>query len=393
MLAQGGALRDSRRGGRRPLLAASLALLLGLACSGGAAPAANPAATARPAGGAPAPTAGAAAPVANASATAPAASTTRKTLQVGVLPTIGSSPFIIGQARGYYAEEGLDLQQVNMASGAETVPPLANGQLDAVSVAPSAGLANAIARGLPVKIVGSNGTIRKGRNIANIIVRRDLAPDGQIVDLSTLQRPIRAGATVEGILPHAVLLLSMERAGVPFDDVQMNFLPLPDINVALANGSLDLANSGEPLITVAEQQGIITRWREMADLYPNLPYGVLMYGVNLLERDRDAGERLMRGYLRANRDYEDAFTRGKDRDAIIAMLAEPLRMTPGLFDTLQERGGLAYLDPNGVVDMSTFVPIVDLWTHTRLLQPGFDPRRMADNSFAEAAVARLGRYE
>jgi ABC-type nitrate/sulfonate/bicarbonate transport system substrate-binding protein len=158
-------------------------------------------------------------------------------------------------------------------------------------------LLNAVARGLEVKIVASNGTIKQHRNIGNIIVRKDLAPANGFLDLKTLKPPIRAAATVEGILPHAVLLLEAEKAGFALTDVSMTFLGLPDMNAALQSKNLDIAASGEPLITLAEQQGIAVRWHEMADDFVDLPYSNFLYGPNLLSKDADAGVRLLRAYL------------------------------------------------------------------------------------------------
>ncbi|HZU07332.1 MAG TPA: ABC transporter substrate-binding protein [Chloroflexota bacterium] len=43
------------------------------------------------------------------------------------MPTFAFAPFLIGQERGYFAEEGLALEIVNIASGAESVPQLAAG--------------------------------------------------------------------------------------------------------------------------------------------------------------------------------------------------------------------------------------------------------------------------
>lgn len=220
-------------------------------------------------------------------------------MHVGALPTIGNAPFIIASQRGYFAAEGLDVQLVNFSSGAEIVAPLGTGQIDAgSSITLSAGLINAINRGLAVKVVADNGSLRPHRNIANIMVRKDLQAATSPVDLAKLARPIRAAATAEGLLPHAIILLQAEQAGLSITDVNMAFMGLPDMNAALKSGALDIAASGEPLITIAEQQGIATRWKEMAQLYPNMPYSNVLFGPNLLEKDRDTGERLVRGYLR-----------------------------------------------------------------------------------------------
>jgi NitT/TauT family transport system substrate-binding protein len=318
----------------------------------------------------------------------------RKPIKVGTLPTIGNAPFIIAQQRGYFAAEGLDVELVSFASGAEIVAPLGTGQIDAGnSITPSAGLVNAVARNVSIKIVASNGTIKANRNIADIVVRTPLQPGNEPVDLATLGRPIRAAAAAEGLVPHAILLREAEKAGLAFSDVSMTFLALPDINAAMSSGNLDVAASGEPLITIGVQQGFFKRWKRMADLYPDMPYSNLLYGPNLLERDRDAGEALMRAYLRGVRDYEDAFTRGKDRDAIVGMLADPLRTPPPLFQAMQDQGGLAFIDPDGSVAVEPLAPILDVWTRTNAVQPGADLSKLVDSSFATAAVSRLGKYQ
>jgi NitT/TauT family transport system substrate-binding protein len=318
---------------------------------------------------------------------------TPRMLKVGSLLTIGLAPLVIAQQRGYFSDAGLSVEIVNFTNGAEIVPALAAGQIDgALSVAPSAGLLNAVARGLEVKIVASNGTIKQHRNIGNIIVRKDLAPANGFLDLKTLKPPIRAAATVEGILPHAVLLLEAEKAGFALTDVSMTFLGLPDMNAALQSKNLDIAASGEPLITLAEQQGIAVRWHEMADDFVDLPYSNFLYGPNLLSKDADAGVRLLRAYLQGVRDYEDAFTRGKNRDAIVAMLVDPLRTPAPLFTAVQDGGGLAYIDPNGEVRVDSLKPILDLWVRTNLVQPGFDLARLVDPAPARAATSTLPKY-
>jgi NitT/TauT family transport system substrate-binding protein len=318
----------------------------------------------------------------------------RKPLRVGTLPTIGNAPFIIAQRRGYFAAEGLDVELVSFASGAEIVAPLGTGQIDAGnSITPSAGLVNAVARNVSIKIVASNGTIKPNRNIADIIVRTALQPGAAPVDLATLSRPIRAAAAAEGLVPHAILLREAEKAGLAFSDLSMTFLPLPDINAAMSSGQLDIAASGEPLITIGVQQGVFKRWKRMADVYPDMPYSNLLYGPNLLEKDRDAGQGLMRAYLRGVRDYEDAFTRGKDRDAIVGMLADPLRTPSPLFQAMQDQGGLAFIDPDGNVAIEPLTLILDVWTRTNAVQPGSDVSKLVDPSFASAAVSRLGKYQ
>lgn len=339
---------------------------------------------------APAPTS----PPRPAATTPPTQTGPRRQLKVGGLPAIGNAPVILAQQLGFFADEGLEVEIVAFTSGAEVISPLATGQIDAATtVAPSAGLVNAVARGLPVKIVASDSSIQPNRNSGQVIIRKDAAPAGGFADLKSLTKPIRMAAAAEGIAPHAILMLEAEKAGLQPGDVSMNFMGLPDMNAAFQSQTVDLAASGEPLIAIGVQQGLFARWKPMADLYPNLPYANFMYGPNLLEKDPEVGERMLRAFVRGSRAYEDAVSKGTDRARIVGLLQQPLNLPPPLFNTLQEQGGLAYFNPDGTVDASPLQPILDYWVKTGAVQPGFDLSLLVDNRLAEAAVAKLGRYQ
>src|SRR4051812_41920299 len=109
--------------------AALFSLLLTLACTP-AAPTSRPPEAATPSAAA-APSAGAApnAPRAAASPAttgAPAASAPLSPpvlVRIGALPTLGMAPFLIAETRGYFAEEGLQVEYTTFDSGARMVAP------------------------------------------------------------------------------------------------------------------------------------------------------------------------------------------------------------------------------------------------------------------------------
>jgi NitT/TauT family transport system substrate-binding protein len=224
------------------------------------------------------------------------------------------------------------------------------------------------------------------------VVRRELAPASGFTDLAKLKRPVRAAVTGPGLLPEAVVLLELEKKGIPASDVRMSYLGLPDMNIALKNGAIDFAGSADPLVTIAVNQGIAARYRQMAELHPDMPYANFMFGPTLLQKDRAAGVGLIRAYLRGVRDYEDAFTKGRDRDAVMGILAKPLNMTPQLFGDMQAQGGLTYFNPDGAVSVEPLRAILDFWVRTKAVQPGFSLDTLVDNSLANEAVAQLGKY-
>src|SRR3954462_9209654 len=139
--------RNARGGtrmlGKLTLLAIGVQVSLAVACaSPAAAPAAKPAAPAASGGAAPAaapPTAAAGGGAARAAAppTAPSgappavAPPPRQAMKYGYVPILAGSAMFIAQDRGYFAEQGIDLEVVAFDSGALLTPAVAAGQLEA----------------------------------------------------------------------------------------------------------------------------------------------------------------------------------------------------------------------------------------------------------------------
>ena len=82
---------------------------------------------------------------------------------VGTTFSMTDLPFFIGTARGYFRDEGIEVKFVNFDSAARMIAPLASGDLDAAAGGPSAGLYNAIARNIGVRIVADKTATPPGR--------------------------------------------------------------------------------------------------------------------------------------------------------------------------------------------------------------------------------------
>src|SRR5690349_23730833 len=158
------------------------ALTLLSACAPGAAPSAGRVASSVPASdqgsippGAPTPNNGQAAAHAP-TAVAPLSPPVH--VRVGSLVTLALAPFLIAETRGYFAEEGLEVEYVRFDSGARQVAPLAAGQLEVGQGSHSAGLFNALASGIDLKIVAGNGSLIPGRSPSQIVARKELVDAG-----------------------------------------------------------------------------------------------------------------------------------------------------------------------------------------------------------------------
>jgi ABC-type nitrate/sulfonate/bicarbonate transport system substrate-binding protein len=120
-------------------------LLLGGGCAGPSRAPAPSATTAPAAGAAAQPAAVAAAPsVAPTAAAAPSASASSAaplnppvTVKVASLLGLTDAGLFIGMDRGYFAEEGLDVDSSRVDGAAQAMPHVATGQLDLAGVTPS----------------------------------------------------------------------------------------------------------------------------------------------------------------------------------------------------------------------------------------------------------------
>jgi NitT/TauT family transport system substrate-binding protein len=65
---------------------------------------------------------------------------------------------------------------------------------------------------------------------------------------------------------------------------------------------------GEPWITRILQEEHVVLWLKANDIIPDFQYSAIYYGVNLLEKNPEAGQRFMAAYLKAVRQYNQGKT-------------------------------------------------------------------------------------
>src|SRR5438270_297691 len=81
--------------------------------------------------------------------------------------------------RGYFAEQGIDLEYVNFGSASEMVPALATRQSDGGGIAVNSATINAVARGVEIKAVADKGSMSPGFGWQAFLVRKDLVDSGR----------------------------------------------------------------------------------------------------------------------------------------------------------------------------------------------------------------------
>lgn len=308
---------------------------------------------------------------------------------VGTAGSQSDAPLFIGLAKGYFRDQGLDVTLVSFDAGANMVTPLGAGQLDVAGGNISAGLFNALERGIALKIVADKGSAPPGYGYASLLVRKALFDSGKVKSVADLRglkiaEPARAATALEWAL---------EKAGMTVRDVQEEPMSFPDHVLALANGSVDAALTAEPFATRAVTDGSAVRLMTTDVIAPNEMTAAIMYGGPFMQNRPEVARKFMVAYLKSVRYYNDALKGGKiagpNAADVIAILTKYTRIKdPAVYRTITPNG----VDPNGHVNVESLSRDLRFYRELGLVKGDITVEKAIDTSYAEGAVKLLGPY-
>jgi len=315
-------------------------------------------------------------------------------IKLGLPNVAGDAAIFIAHKRGYFKEEGLNVEFVPMASGARMIAPLSTGEMHIAAVAVSAGLFNAVARGVDIRIVSDKGRTSPGFGTQAMLVRRSLFDSGQVRSLKDLKGR-KVALAAPGSAAGNVFVKLLEKGGLTMKDVEIVYLSFPQHFTALTNGAIDAALTAQPTTNTAIAKGVASVIAQDTDAIPVHQIAVMLYSGVFIKQNPEAGRRFMRAYLRGVRDQNDALApdgnyTGPKGDAIVAILAEygPFK-NPAVYRSFV----LNHMDPNGDLHVDSLQQDFNIMRDIGLVKGDFDVKKMIDMSFRDWAVQQLGRYE
>jgi NitT/TauT family transport system substrate-binding protein len=377
---------------------AALAPVPGLAaCGGSAAPAASsaPAAAkpppASPASAAPAKPSAAASAPASAAASAAAAATGATVVNLGLLSSVSDAGFYIAMDKGYFKEQGIEINSHSFQSAAYMVAPLSEGQLDVGGGAPSAGLGNALARGIAIKIVADKGSVPEDSSFQALMIREDLVTSGRFKGQYSDLKGLKLADTAEGNTGNVSTSFALQKGGLKWQDADHVFMGFPSMSAAFAGKSIDGALVIEPFLTQIAAKNVASVFKRTNDFYPNHQVAVVMYSPQFMNDRKQLAQDFMVAYLKALRVYNDAFFKKprdqKAYDEVVDILA---KHTPVKDKSLYAKMQMPGLDPNGSVIVKSLETDQQWYLEHGYQKAPVDVNKIVDSSFAEFAVKKLG---
>lgn len=211
-------------------------------------------------------------------------------------------PLFIAEREGFFTRQGLRIEWVPVSGAAEGVAPLLEGQMQVLPGSVSAAFFNAATGGAQVRLVADKGYIAPGsRTFSSLVVRKDLA-GGAIRTLADLKGR-RVAVNTVGSSSHYALAAALSRGGLRLEDIDLQRMPIPAMIAGLTSKALDAIMIPEPWISQVEERGLGVLFAASGDLIPNEEIAFLIYGPDLLVRDRGMGRRFMVAYLEGLRQY------------------------------------------------------------------------------------------
>jgi NitT/TauT family transport system substrate-binding protein len=180
------------------------------------------------------------------------------TVTVGTVQLPIFAPLYVADAKGYFEDEGLDVEIETIKSGQDAIPLASSGKLDAVLAGFSAGMFSAIETGLDVSVVGSMGVAptEDEPSPSALIVAKDLYDSGDITSVEDLEGRKIGALGGEAATGAFYVSMALNEAGVEPESVEFVNLSSPDMPTALKTGGIDAAFVSAPFWSMAVEDGV-----------------------------------------------------------------------------------------------------------------------------------------
>lgn len=318
-----------------------------------------------------------------------------QTVTIAVNGLLSDAPFYIGEAKGFFAKQGLKIKLVNIDAGTRMIAPLSAGQLDVGGGALGVGLFNAVAQGFNVKVVADRATTMPTYSYVNLMVRKDLVDSGQVKTYKDL-KGLRIAQNGKGGVQSSTINEALKAGGLTYDDATHVYnMSNPEHLNGMMNKAIDASFTTEPLVAMAVDRGIAVRFSK-PELYPNQVIAGLLYGGEFIAKRPEVAKKFMIGYLEAVRLYNDALVEGlfkgpAAKEVVDILIDATTIKDRAVYDKVFANG----CDPNGIVNEASLQKDLDFFKTRKEFQlaPNASVEATVDPTFARYAVSVIGPYK
>src|SRR5262249_31714192 len=145
------------------------------------------------------------------------------TVKVGIARTVSDAGYYIAEAEGLFRQEGIEMALTPFNSAAQMIAPLGTGELDVGGGTVSAGFYNAVGRGIAMKIVADQASMKPGYGYSSLMVRKDLVDSGRYKSFADL-KGMKVAIAAPGTGTASALNETLKQGGLKYGDVEVVYL-------------------------------------------------------------------------------------------------------------------------------------------------------------------------
>lgn len=258
-------------------------------------------------------------------------------IKAGTMPVTGHAKFFVAKEKGFFADQGLDVELVEFVNSADGLAALRAGKLDFAAFGTTAPLVH-IAKDADIRIVAGI----MGEDASLVATPEKAAEIKSVADLKG-----RKLATVRLATGDAVVRGALARAGLDWrKDLQLFELKSPPAVIeAVKSGEVDAGVIWDPHDQRAEEMGLKIIVRSH-DLQPGHPCCRLVVTSDYATKNPEIIEKFITALLVAEK-----FGHGHKKETV-EIIANRLKLDPALVERAYNSGFLEqHTDPNliGVV--------------------------------------------
>jgi NitT/TauT family transport system substrate-binding protein len=238
-------------------------------------------------------------------------------------------PVYVAFDRGYFSQEGLDIDLQVLNDNAAILQTLATNQSQFAVTTPDPVIFNAIARGIDIKILAPSTVNSPTDRPAQFVVRKDLIDSGAYKTPADL-RGLTVAAPAQSSLWYVEKTLS--QGGLTLDDVKTTVIRSPDLPAAFQSKSIDAAWVPEPGATAVNAQGFGKTVASTGELFPGAVAAALLMSPQFGKDHPDAAQRFVTAYVRGARAYYADWMKKGDCPSIVqSFVAHTTVKDPALY--------------------------------------------------------------
>ena len=283
-------------------------------------------------------------------------------LRVSTIPIIDTAPLQAAIAKGFFAEQGLEVDTTPTAGGAVGLPALAAGQVQ-ITFSNIISIALGAKQGLGFEVIAAgSGTGAQAPDLAGMVARtgsgiktgKDL--EGKRIAVNTRNNIIwlyaRAWVQATGGDPEKVTYLEV---------------PFPQMNDALRGDRVDAAFVVEPFLSAGLQSKAtqLVGWPYNA-VGKNIPVGMYAATKSYIQANPEVITKFVRGYNKG----VDWINQNKGSDEWLKIISGYTRMKPELLKDLNLPLFEKTVDPKGIDE------VVELMRKHKLMDGAFDSKAL-----------------